>query len=294
MKHLTLILATLTLMACGAQTPKEKQDNTQEQLDTLQAKELSSSELDLAIGIDDEMRINELEGVEQREGRVNLSSKGMIFDVTVTNADGFEGYSDIRIKITKSGIEVFDGYAGRVYGDFECDVDKFFPSKKNGAITAPDDVLFFADLDFDGVDEVITGLSTFAGSQRNLPGFGSIYRLTDGKYTDATDEFTSRCEVFNEIEPYFFIVDYRNKSIIHYNDGGYMSGGWEVYKYHNGRYTYDRHVHFERDIEDEMVDITIDFADNTPQKKVRISSDNFEKRDDIFRININDYEQLFI
>lgn len=28
MKHLTLILATLTLMACGTQTPKEKQNNT--------------------------------------------------------------------------------------------------------------------------------------------------------------------------------------------------------------------------------------------------------------------------
>jgi hypothetical protein len=202
----------------------------------------------------------------------------MIFDVTVTDADGFEGYSDIRIKITKSGKEVFDGYAGRVYGDFECDVDKFFPSKKNGVITAPDDVLFFADLDFDGGDEVITGRSPFAGSQRNLPGFGSIYRLNDGKYIDATDEFTSRCEVFNEIEPYCFIVDYRNKSIIHCNDGGYMSGGWEVYKYHNGSYAYDRYVHFDRDIESEMVDITINYADNTPQKSMRVSSNDFEKR----------------
>ena len=45
------------------------------------------------------------------------------------------------------------------------------------------------------------------------------------------------------------------------------------------------------EIDGDMVDITIDFADNTPQKKVRISSDNFEKRDDIFRLNINSYEQ---
>lgn len=276
MKHLTLIFAMLLAMACGG--AKKKQIITQDQQDTLQTIEHSSSELDLAIGIDDEVRNNELEGVEQRERRVNLSSKGMIFDVTVTDADGFEGYSDIRIKITRSGKEVFDGYAGRVYGDFECDVDKFFPSKKNGVITAPDDVLFFADIDFDGVDEVITGLSPFAGSQRNLPGFGSIYRLNDGKYTDATDEFTSRCEVFNEIEPYCFIVDYRNKSIIHFNDGGYMSGGWEVYKYHNGSYAYDRYVHFDRDRESEMVDITINYADNTPQKSMRVSSDDFEKR----------------
>ena len=276
MKQLTLIFTMLLTVACGG--AKQKHSCTQDQQDTLQTIEHSSRELDLAIGIDDEVRNNELEVVEQRERRVNLSSKGMIFDVTVTDADGFEGYSDIGIKITKSGIEVFDGYAGRVYGDFECDVDKFFPSKKNGVITAPDDVLFFADLDFDGVDEVITGLSPFAGSQRNLPGFGSIYRLNDSKYTDATDEFTSRCEVFNEIEPYYFIVDYRNKSIIHYNDGGYMSGGWEVHKYHNGSYTYDRYVHSDRDIESEMVDITINYADNTPQKSMRVSSDDFEKR----------------
>lgn len=276
MKHLILIFAMLLAVACGG--AKQKHSCTQDQQDTLQTIEHSSSELDLAIGIDDKVRINELDGVEQRERRVNLSSKGMIFDVTVTDVDGFEGYSDIRIKITRSGKEVFDGYAGRVYGDFECDVDKFFPSKKNGAITAPDDVLFFVDLDFDGVDELITGRSPFAGSQRNLPGFGSIYRLTGGKYIDATDVFTSRCEVFNEIEPYCFIVDYRNKSIIHCNDGGYMSGGWEVYEYHNGSYAYDRYVHFDRDIEGNMVDITIDYADSTPQNRMRVSSDDFEKR----------------
>lgn len=45
MKHLILIFTMLLAVACGAQTNKEKQNNTQEQLDTLQAKELSSSEL---------------------------------------------------------------------------------------------------------------------------------------------------------------------------------------------------------------------------------------------------------
>ena len=57
-----------------------------------------------------------------------------------------------------------------------------------------------------------------------------------------------------------------------------MSGGWVVYKYDNGRYTYDRYVHFDRDIESEMVDITINYADNTPQKSMRVSSNDFEKR----------------
>ena len=266
----------LLTVACGE--AKKKQIIIQGQQETLQTIEHPSSELDLAIGIDDEVRSNELGSVEQQKRRVNLHAKGMIFDVTTTAADGFEGYSDIRIKITKSGIEVFDGYAGRVYGDFECDVDKFFPSKKNGAITTPDDVLFFADLDFDGVDELITGRSPFAGSQRNLPGFGSIYRLNDSKYTDATDEFTSRCEVFNEIEPYFFIVDYRNKSIIHCNDGGYMSGGWEVYHYADGKYRFDRYVHFDREVEGESVVITIDYTENAPRKSLRVSTEDFEKR----------------
>lgn len=128
MKYVTLIFVILLAVACGG--AKQKHSCTQDQQDTLQTIEHSSSELDLAIGIDDEVRINELEGVAQRKRRVNLSSKGMIFDVTVTDADGFEGYSDIRIKITKSGIEMFDGYAGRVYGDFECDVDNSFPARK--------------------------------------------------------------------------------------------------------------------------------------------------------------------
>lgn len=56
MKHLTLIFTMLLAVACGAQTHKEKQNNTQEQPDTLQAKEPSSSELYLSIEeIDEEL-----------------------------------------------------------------------------------------------------------------------------------------------------------------------------------------------------------------------------------------------
>ena len=220
----------------------------------------------------------------------NNAQVGLKFEFTVVDAEGFDGWSDISLSLTHGDKECFNGDVGRVQC-FDYAEEDFFPKCKNGAITAPNEILFFADIDFDGDNELITGSSPVAGTQRDLPRFCSIYKLKNNKYIDATDEFTSRCEAFNMIEPYYFIVDYRNKLIVHYKDGGYMSGGWEVYKYHNGRYTYDRYVHFERDIEDEMVDITIDFADNTPQKKVRISSDNFEKRDDIFRININDYEQ---
>lgn len=40
-----------------------------------------------------------------------------------------------------------------------------------------------------------------------------------------------------------------------------MSGGWEVYKYHNGRYDYDRYVHFERDNQSNKVDVTVSYND---------------------------------
>lgn len=183
----------------------------------------------------------------------------------------------IALKITHNNVEVFNENISWS-GEFSFNCNDFFPTAEDGVVRISEVALNFIDIDFDGVDEIITDLTPFAGSQRNLPGLGSIYRLNDSKYTDATDEFTLRCEVFNEIEPYFFIVDYRNKSIIHCNDGGYMSGGWEVYKYHNGSYAYNRYVHFDRDIESEMVDITINYADNTPQKSMRVSSDDFEKR----------------
>ena len=220
----------------------------------------------------------------------NNAQIGLKFDFTVVDAEGFDGWSDISLSLAHGNKECFNGDVGRVqYFDYA--EDDFFPRCENGAITAPNEILFFADIDFDGDNELITGSSPFAGTQRDLPRFYSIYKLKNNKYIDATDEFTSRCEVFNMIEPYSFIIDYRDKSIIHCNDGGYMSGGWEVYKYHNGRYTYDRYVHFERDIEDEMVDITIDYPKKNTHKKLRMSFANFEKRDDIFRLNINSYEQ---
>ena len=245
MKHLTLIFTMLLVAACGAQTPKEKQNNAQ---------------------------------------------VGLKFDFTVVDAEGFDGWSDISLSLTRGDKECFNGDVGRVqYVDYA--EEEFFPKCKNGAITAPDEILFFADIDFDGENELITDSSPFAGTQRDLPRFCSIYKLKNGKYMDATDVFTSRCDAFNMIEPYYFIVDYRDKSIVHYNDGGYMSGGWEVYKYNNGRYTYDRYVHFERDIEDEMVDITIDYPKKNTHKKLRMSFADFEKRDDIFRLNINSSEQ---
>ena len=214
--------------------------------------------------------------IEEREWRLDTSRMGLKFDFTVTDAEGFDGWSDISLSLTNGDKECFNGEVGRVQY-FEYAEEDFFPRCENGAITAPDEVLFFADIDFDGRNELITGSMPFAGTQRDLPRFCSIYKLMNGKYIDATDEFTSRCEAFNMIEPYNFIVDYRDKLIVHYNDGGYMSGGWEVYKYHNGRYTYDRYVHFERDSQHNVVDITVSYNDGRPTRNIEPASYIFDE-----------------
>lgn len=214
--------------------------------------------------------------IEEREWKLDTSQVGLKFDFTVVDAEGFDGWSDISLSLARGDKECFNGNVGRVQC-FDYAEEDFFPKCKNGAITAPDEILFFADIDFDGENELITDSSPFAGTQRDLPRFCSIYKLKNNKYIDATDEFTSRCKAFNMIEPYYFIVDYRDKSIVHYNDGGYMSGGWEVYKYDNGRYTYDRYVHFERDNQSDKVDVTVSYNDGRETRNIEPMSYIFDE-----------------
>lgn len=53
---------------------------------------------------------------------------------------------------------------------------------KNGIITAPYNIpFFFADIDFDGTKELITGNSVFAGTQREVGRFTAIYKIVDGR-----------------------------------------------------------------------------------------------------------------
>lgn len=198
------------------------------------------------------------------------------YEFTLHTADGFDGWYDVRLKMSKNSKPCFEGHVGRVR-NLSYDVENFYPKVEGGVVSAPEEVLFFADIDFDGVDELITGLAPFAGSQRDCSAFTSIYKLVNGKYQDATDTFASKCEVFKNIEQRYFMVDMTNKQILHYFDGGAMSGGWKVYLYADGKYRYDRYVHFDHDVESDMVTITIDYTDDTPQKELRISSEEFEK-----------------
>lgn len=214
--------------------------------------------------------------IEEREWKLDTYLIGLKFDFTVVDAEDFNNWSDVRLSLTHSDTECFNGDVGRVLC-FDYTEEDFFPRCKNEAITAPYGILFFADIDFDGEDELITGSRPFAGARRALPRFCSIYKLKNDKYIDVTDEFTSRCEVFNKIEPYNFIVDYRDRSIIYYNDGGYMSGGWEVYKYHNGRYDYDIYVHFERDNQSDKVDVTVSYNDGRETRNITPMSYIFDE-----------------
>ena len=117
---------------------------------------------------------------------IGYFSNGSEIRFTVTEAEGFDGWSDISLSLTNGDKECFNGEVGRVQY-FEYAEEYFFPRCENGAITSPDEVLFFADIDFDGRNELITG-----STQRDLPRFCSIYKLKNGKYIDTTDEFTSR------------------------------------------------------------------------------------------------------
>lgn len=62
----------------------------------------------------------------------------------------------------------------------------FPPEAKGGVITAPDELLFFADLDFDGENELIANLQPFMDGQRDCSAYKSIYKLVDGEYCDVS------------------------------------------------------------------------------------------------------------
>ena len=175
------------------------------------------------------------------------------YEFALHTADGFDGWYDVRLKMSKNSKSCFEGIVGRVQS-LSYDVENFYPVVEDGILSAPDDLLFFADIDFDGVCELITGITPFAGSQRDCSAFTTIYKLVDGRYKDMSKNFVAKCEVFEAIEPHYFSINYSSKEIIQYHDGGAMSGGWEVYVYANGKYRYDRYVHFDHNIKDDMVD----------------------------------------
>ena len=198
------------------------------------------------------------------------------YDFTLTPAEGWEKQYDVTLKLSENGKIRFEGTIGRET-ELNYNVADFHPELKDGVITAPCGMLFFADLDFDGTKELITDLTPFAGSQRDYPAFKCIYRLKRGVYKDATKHFSSKCKVLGAIEPDFFKINPATKEIIQYCDGGYMSSSWEIYTYARKRYRYDRRVHYDRDIEQPMLTITITDSRDKLIREFRTTNEEFDK-----------------
>lgn len=198
------------------------------------------------------------------------------YEFTLTPTEGDEDRYDVNLKLREDGKLQFDGNIGSV-SELDYDIADFHPEAIDGIISAPFSPLFFADLDFDGTKEMITNLTPYAGSQRNYPAFLRIYRLKRGVYKDATKHFSSKCKVLGAIEPGFFMIKPATKEIIQYCDGGFMSGGWEVYRHTGRTYRYDRYVSFDRDIEQPMLTITITDSRNKLIREFRTTSEDFDK-----------------
>ena len=110
---------------------------------------------------------------------------------------------------------------------------------EQGMITAPDNTpFFFADIDFDGANELITGHLRNSATQRDVGRFTTIYKIVDGLPQDVTEEFESKSYAFSRIEAYFFMINPERKEILYYHDGGAINFGWDVYKFSNGEYSH--------------------------------------------------------
>lgn len=144
----------------------------------------------------------------------------------------------------------------------------------SGIITAPYEDFFFADLDFDGKEELIAGLQPQGASQRGVGLFTDIYKIIDGDIVDYTKYFQAKSDIFNHIEQYFFTVNSNTKSIMLSNDGGLHNWGWNMYDFRNGEYVYRNYVSVERDWQNEdSIQVSI-----YPNADDRIKDQNLLKR----------------
>lgn len=153
-----------------------------------------------------------------------------------------------------------------------------YPDNKNGDVIQSPEYnvpFFFADLDFDGKDELITDLFPYGGSQRNVGAFTSIYKIKSGKAINATEYFTNKSEIFKAIDQYYFLVNNARKEIILYHDGGLINFGWVIYKFNNGEYIYDRHIRCEYNTGSSSYTVTVLSPQEQPIKSFTVSEDEF-------------------
>lgn len=123
----------------------------------------------------------------------------------------------------------------------------FKPKGHNIIFSTATEPFFFADLDFDGQNELITGLEPMNG-QRYYGTFSAIYQIRFDSVYNATNHFSHICEAFQEIEQNQFIVDYDKKEVIQWLYGGLGIGSDMKYKYDKNTRTYhlDRIIDYDR------------------------------------------------
>lgn len=176
----------------------------------------------------------------------------------------------------------FSVYGGYVMSQekMELDDNLAYPNNKDGdVIKSPEyDVpFFFADLDFDGKDELITDLSPCGSSQRNVGAFTEIYKIKNGKNINATEYFSNKSEIFKSIDQYFFFVNNVRKEIILYSDGGAINFGWKIYKFNDGEYIYDRHIRCDYNTRLKSYTVTVLSPQGKPIKSFTVSEDQFNR-----------------
>lgn len=113
-------------------------------------------------------------------------------------------FVDLNFRHCKTGKE-FAVHGGSVSWRYFLNVDSIptapvrlnYPNiLANGVIIAPYNTpFFFADLDFDGQKELITGNHVHAGTQRGVGRYTDIYKIIDGEPHEATQEFLAKSKI---------------------------------------------------------------------------------------------------
>ena len=136
----------------------------------------------------------------------------------------------------------------------------------------------FVDLDFDGEDELVTGYTKEADTPRGVGRYTRICKMVDGVPQDVTDYFTAKSPLFEEVDEYFFKINTERKEIIYYESDGIYASGWQVHKFENGEYIYDRYVKYVvRDQKAMQYDVLVTTPQGDTIRSFTVDKDTFHK-----------------
>ena len=239
----TPLLITLALMA-GCQAPIS---STEE--DSKAPTPPSDTPTELLVMSEEEAEAPALRVVEFQIPRLK---NGFTVSGRAESAEGFADYYDATLTFSHPQYNTLVVDGGRISKWRLEEIERYVVECREGVLIAPNHLFFFADIDFDGVEEIITGIRPFGGRQHNLPAYSSVYQRRGREYCEITDELAeSLPEFFGEspthaIEPYLFQVNPARKELIYCNDGGAIEFSYDIFSYQNGSYHHDRRVKYSR------------------------------------------------